>query len=86
MPVQMRAYLLSSVNMCWLIGQLLGVAIMRRLVDNTSPWSYRIPFGLQWVFAVVIFLGVIFAPESPCKSVDLERSIKLNLLKTAQGG
>ncbi|KAH8121218.1 sugar transporter-domain-containing protein [Trichoderma asperelloides] len=73
MPVQMRAYLLSSVNMCWLIGQLLGVAIMRRLVDNTSPWSYRIPFGLQWVFAVVIFLGVIFAPESPWWLVRHER-------------
>jgi MFS transporter, SP family, general alpha glucoside:H+ symporter len=67
MPVQMRAYLLSNVNMCWLIGQLLGVAVMRGLVHNSSQWSYRIPFGLQWVFAAVILFGIIFAPESPCK-------------------
>ncbi|OQV00278.1 hypothetical protein CLAIMM_05796 [Cladophialophora immunda] len=44
---------------------LLGVAVMRGLVNNASQWSYRIPFGLQWLFAAVILSGVIFAPESP---------------------
>lgn len=66
----MRAYLLSNVNMCWLIGQLLGVAVMRALVNNGTQWSYRIPFGLQWVFAVVLVVSVFFAPESPCESAS----------------
>lgn len=65
MPVTLRAYLTSNVNNCWLIGQLISAGIIRGLVHEKSEWSYRIPFGLQWVFAVVILAGVIFAPESP---------------------
>ena len=65
MPVALRAYLTSNVNMCWLLGQILGVGVIRGLVQNDSEWSYRIPFALQWVFAVSILVGVAFAPESP---------------------
>lgn len=65
MPVVLRSYLTSNVNMCWLIGQVIGVGVVRGVVHNSSKWSYRIPFGLQWAFAVPILVGVIFAPESP---------------------
>ncbi|OCT51065.1 Alpha-glucosides permease MPH2 [Cladophialophora carrionii] len=65
MPVALRAYLTSNVNMCWLLGQICGVSVIRGLVHNNSEWSYRIPFGLQWAFAVPILVGVFFAPESP---------------------
>jgi SP family general alpha glucoside:H+ symporter-like MFS transporter len=47
------------------IGQLLGQGIIRSLVQNTSKWSYRIPFGLQWAFILPISIGIYFAPESP---------------------
>jgi MFS transporter, SP family, general alpha glucoside:H+ symporter len=73
MPVALRAYLTSSVNMCWLIGQITGVGVIRGLVHNNSEWSYRIPFGLQWAFAVPILIGVSFAPESPWWLVRHER-------------
>jgi MFS transporter, SP family, general alpha glucoside:H+ symporter len=65
MPVVLRSYLTSNVNLCWLIGQLIGSGVVRALVHNTSEWSYRIPFALQWCFAVPILIGVCFAPESP---------------------
>jgi MFS transporter, SP family, general alpha glucoside:H+ symporter len=65
MPVALRGYLTSSVNMCWVIGQLLGQGVIRSLVNNSSEWSYRIPFGLQWAFILPIFVGIFFAPESP---------------------
>lgn len=78
MPVALRAYLTSSVNLCWLIGQLLGVAVIRALVHNTSEWSYRIPFALQWAFAIPILVAVTFAPESPWWCVRHE---KLELAK-----
>ncbi len=65
MPVVLRSYLTSNVNMCWLIGQCIGVGVVRGVVHNSSKWSFRIPFGLQWAFAVPILIGVIFAPESP---------------------
>lgn len=51
--------------MCWLIGQILAVGILRGFIHIPSEWSYRIPFGLQWAFAVPILIGVLFAPDSP---------------------
>ena len=65
MPVALRAYLTSTVNMCWLVGQLIAAGVIRGVVNNTSEWSYRIPFALQWVWAVPIAVGIFFAPESP---------------------
>ncbi|KIX02379.1 uncharacterized protein Z518_08320 [Rhinocladiella mackenziei CBS 650.93] len=65
MPVALRAYLTSNVNMCWLIDQLCGVGVIRGLVHDSSEWSYHIPFSLQWTFAVPILVIVLFAPESP---------------------
>ena len=65
MPVVLRSYLTSNVNMCWLIGQIIALGVVRGLINNTSEWSYRIPFGLQWAFAVPILVLVLFAPESP---------------------
>ncbi|RMZ80418.1 hypothetical protein DV737_g3041, partial [Chaetothyriales sp. CBS 132003] len=65
MPVVLRSYLTSNVNMAWLIGQVTGVGVIRALVHNNSEWSYRIPFGLQWALAVPILVAVAFAPESP---------------------
>lgn len=65
MPISLRAFLLANVNMAWLIGQVLAVGILRGFIGIPSQWSYRIPFGLQWAFAVPILIGVLFAPDSP---------------------
>jgi MFS transporter, SP family, general alpha glucoside:H+ symporter len=46
MNVALRAYLISSVNLCWLIGQLVSVGVVRGLVNNNSQWSYRTPVRL----------------------------------------
>lgn len=76
MPVTLRAYLTSNVNLCWLIGQLTGVGVLRGLIQlksQWSQWSYRIPFALQWMWALPILIGVIFAPESPWWLVRHER-------------
>lgn len=35
------------------------------MITNTTMWSYRTPFALQWVFPVPILVAVYFAPESP---------------------
>lgn len=88
MPVALRAYLTSNVNMCWLVGQIMGVGIIRGLVQNNSEWSYRIPFGLQWGFALSILIGVLFAPESPWWLVrhDKPDEAKRALLRLTQRG
>ncbi|OKO92319.1 Maltose permease MAL31 [Penicillium subrubescens] len=65
MPITLRAYLLSNVNLCWVLGQFLATGIQRKFVDNKSQWSYRIPFALQWAICLPILVAVAFAPESP---------------------
>lgn len=67
MPVTLRAYLTSNINNCWLLGQLTGIGIIRAFINSSSAWAYRIPFALQWAFAIPILVTVFFAPESPCE-------------------
>jgi SP family general alpha glucoside:H+ symporter-like MFS transporter len=68
-PNALRPFVLSSINMCWLVGQVIGTGILRSLVHETSQWSYRLPFALQWAWAIPLLFGVWFAPDSPCKEV-----------------
>lgn len=43
-PTQLRAYLTTYVNLCWVMGQLVGSGVLRALVTRSDQWSYRIPF------------------------------------------
>lgn len=67
MPVALRAYILSSANMCWLIGQICPAGVLRSQVGKDSEWAYRLPLALQWALAIPITIGIYFAPESPGK-------------------
>jgi MFS transporter, SP family, general alpha glucoside:H+ symporter len=44
-PTQLRAYLTTYVNLCWVFGQLIGSGVLRAQVLKTDQWAYRIPFG-----------------------------------------
>ncbi|KAM5347445.1 hypothetical protein ACJ41O_010450 [Fusarium nematophilum] len=72
-PSSLRACVLSNINMCWLIGQLMGTGALRILVQDDSQWSYRLPFAIQWAFAVPLLIGVYFAPDSPWWLIRHER-------------
>ncbi|KFA60743.1 hypothetical protein S40285_04720 [Stachybotrys chlorohalonatus IBT 40285] len=64
-PVRLRPYLTTFINLCWVIGQLMAAAVNRGSVDYGDSRSYRIPFGVQWLWPVLILSGLVFAPESP---------------------
>lgn len=64
-PTVLRLYLTTYVNACWVIGQLISSGVLRGLVGSTIKDSWKIPFGLQWVWPIPIAIGVYFAPESP---------------------
>ncbi|KAL3476210.1 general substrate transporter [Aspergillus californicus] len=64
-PVAIRAYLTTYVNLCWVLGQLIASGVLKGLMTRTDQWAYRIPFAIQWVWPVPIFIGVYLAPESP---------------------
>jgi SP family general alpha glucoside:H+ symporter-like MFS transporter len=72
----------SYVNACWVLGQLIASIVLRGMISDTSNWSYRIPFALQWIFPIPIFIAVYFAPESPWwlirqnRFVDAKKSLR----------
>lgn len=64
-PVALRAYLTTYVNLCWVIGQLIGAGVQRGMLGVHSQWSYHIPFAIQWAWPVPLIIGCFLAPESP---------------------
>jgi MFS transporter, SP family, general alpha glucoside:H+ symporter len=64
-PVPLRNYLTCYVNTCWGIGQVIGVGVIKAMLNRSGEWAYRIPYSLQWMWPLPLFIGVLFAPESP---------------------
>ena len=64
-PVALRAYLETFIVLCSGIGQLISYGVLDGLLGNTTIWAWRIPFGVQWVWTILIVPLVALAPESP---------------------
>ncbi|KAK4554274.1 hypothetical protein LTR86_008482 [Recurvomyces mirabilis] len=64
-PVALRSYITSYINLCWVFGHFLGAGILRALLTRTDRWAYKIPFAIQWMWPVPLFLGIMLAPQSP---------------------
>lgn len=64
-PVALRGYLTTYVNFCWGLGQVIGIGVIRSMLDRDDEWSYRIPYALQWMWPVPLIIGIFLAPESP---------------------
>lgn len=64
-PLAIRGYLTAYVNLCWCIGQFISAGVLKGLVNNSTEWSYRVPFAIQWVWPVPLFIAAWMAPESP---------------------
>ncbi|KAL4871826.1 hypothetical protein BDV12DRAFT_163178 [Aspergillus spectabilis] len=64
-PVALRNYLTTYVNFCWGLGQLIGVGVIRSMINRHDEWAYRIPYALQWMWPLPLFIGIYLAPESP---------------------
>lgn len=47
------------------IGQLIGVGVIKSMINRDDQWAYRIPYGLQWMWPLPLFIGILMAPESP---------------------
>lgn len=72
-PISLRAYLASFINITWIIGQLISAGVLRGVSGMEGKWAYKIPFAVQWVWPVPLFIGVYFAPESPWWLVRKDR-------------
>ncbi|KAK0755952.1 hypothetical protein N5P37_011505 [Trichoderma harzianum] len=64
-PVALRGYLTTYVNFCWGLGQEIGIGVIFAMLKRNDQWAYRIPYGLQWMWPLPLFIAIYFAPESP---------------------
>ncbi|KAI1912067.1 hypothetical protein LOZ39_004439 [Ophidiomyces ophidiicola] len=64
-PVALRGYLTTYVNFCWGLGQFIGIAVLKAMLPRNDEWAYRIPYALQWMWPLPLFVGIALAPESP---------------------
>lgn len=64
-PIALRGYLTTYVNFCWGLGQEIGIGVLRSMIGRTDQWAYRIPYALQWMWPLPLFIGLYLAPESP---------------------
>lgn len=56
--------------MCWGAGILLSSGVIKGVSTSLSgDIAWRLPFALQWVWPVPLFLAAYFAPESPWNAV-----------------
>ncbi|PQE07636.1 maltose permease protein [Rutstroemia sp. NJR-2017a BBW] len=64
-PVEIRGLTTSGVQLLISIGQLAANLVIKGTGTLDSALAYKIPFALQFVFPVILLLGLPFCPESP---------------------
>ncbi|CAN8097448.1 unnamed protein product [Discula destructiva] len=68
-PTVLRPYVTAYVCMCWGAGILLSSGVVRAVVNVSGDLGWKLPFAIQWVWPVPLFLAAYFAPESPWNCV-----------------
>ncbi|KAJ2958247.1 hypothetical protein NQZ79_g6160 [Umbelopsis isabellina] len=64
-PRKVRGAIVSAYQFCITIGLMLAACVTYATENFTDSSSYRIPIGLQLLFAIILGTGLIFLPESP---------------------
>ncbi|KAH8663419.1 putative MFS alpha-glucoside transporter [Tricladium varicosporioides] len=83
-PTILRPFVTAYVCMCWGAGILLSSGVVRAVAGLEGDLGWRLPFVLQWIWPIPLFLGAYLAPESPWNAVrrnkiDLARASLLRL-------
>ncbi|TVY13181.1 General alpha-glucoside permease, partial [Lachnellula arida] len=64
-PVEVRGLTTSGVQLFVGFGQLVANLILKGTGTLSSSLAYKIPFMLQFIFPIILLLGLPFCPESP---------------------
>jgi SP family general alpha glucoside:H+ symporter-like MFS transporter len=64
-PLVLRGILTAFINMAFVIGQFVAQGVAAGLEGRTDKWAYKAPFAIQWLWCLILFVGLPFAPESP---------------------
>ena len=72
-PTVLRPYVTAWVCMCWGLGILISSLVVKAVENVEGELAYRLPFALQWVWPLPLFIATYLAPESPWSSVRRDR-------------
>ncbi|KAH7104244.1 general substrate transporter [Auriculariales sp. MPI-PUGE-AT-0066] len=64
-PKKVRGALVSGYQFCITIGILLATCVVYGTQDKLDTSSFRIPIGIQFLWAIILGGGLFFLPESP---------------------
>lgn len=64
-PLALRGVLTACTNLAFVIGQFVGQGLAAGMEGRSDEWAYKLPFAVQWIWPVVLLIGLPFAPESP---------------------
>ncbi|KAK3366522.1 alpha glucoside transporter [Podospora didyma] len=73
-PPVLRGAVTGSINLCFVIGQLLGSCVCAATAGLTEHWAYSIPIAVLWICCLAIAIGVFWLPESPWWLAQEERT------------
>jgi SP family sugar:H+ symporter-like MFS transporter len=78
-PRKVRGLIIAGYQFCITLGILLANCVVYGTQDFMDSRSYRVPMGIQWVWAIIVFVGLLLLPESPryfVKRGNLEEAAK----------
>ncbi|KAL9128587.1 MAG: hypothetical protein Q9217_002752 [Psora testacea] len=78
-PKKVRGALVAGYQFCITIGILLANCVVYATQNRDDTGSYRIPIAVQFIWAVILALGLFILPESPrffVKRGKLEKAAK----------
>lgn len=64
-PKRVRGALVAGYQFCITIGILLASCVVYGTEHRPNDSSYRIPIGIQFVWAAILGFGLLFLPDSP---------------------
>jgi MFS family permease len=77
--LEIHTNLLSGYQFCITIGILIAGLVVYATQNRLDTGSYRIPIGVQFLWALILGTGLIFLPESPryfVRKGELEKAAK----------
>ncbi|KAH8650129.1 general substrate transporter [Xylariales sp. PMI_506] len=64
-PRKVRGALVAGYQFCITIGIMLASIVVYATKDRTDTGNYRIPIAIQFAWALILGLGLLFLPDSP---------------------